>query len=102
MYLDSGNAKYNAEAANAHDILLTLVQSEVTVEEKRKVVTERVQDCATVLSSARPSVEVEFVLEEVSALESSHADVAKQGYKAAGQIVIGALKSPVRVACVAS
>ena len=54
-----------------HALLLHLAVLEVTVEEKRKVVTERVQDCATVLSSARPSVEVEFVLEEVSALESS-------------------------------
>ena len=54
---------------------------------------KRVRECATMLSSARSSVEVDFAVEEVSALESRLVDIAQQGYRAAGLLVIGAVKS---------
>ena len=56
---------------------------------------ERVQECARMLSSARSSVEVDFAVEEFSALESVLVDIAKQGYRAAGLIIFGAVKSVV-------
>ena len=56
---------------------------------------KRVRECATMLSSARFSVEVDFAVEEVSALESRLVDIAQQGYRAAGLVIIGAVKSVV-------
>ena len=56
---------------------------------------KRVRECATMLSSARISVEVDFAVEEVSALESRLVDIAQQGYRAAGLIIFGAMKSVV-------
>ena len=58
-----------------------------------KVLKERVRECATMLSSVRSSVEVDFAVEEVSALESRLVDIAQQGYRAAGLLIIGAVKS---------
>ena len=62
-------------------------------EERSKVLKERVRECAMMLSSARSSVEVDFAIEEVSALESRLVDIAQQGYRAAGLVIIGAVKS---------
>ena len=61
-----------------------------------KVRKKRMRECATMLSSARVSVEVDFAVEEVSALESRLVDIRKQGYKAAGLIMLGTVKT---VAC---
>ena len=58
-----------------------------------EVLKKRVRECATVLDSARCSVEVDFAVEMVSALESGLVDIRKQGYRAAGLIILGAVKS---------
>ena len=57
---------------------------------------KRVRGCATMLSSARSSVEVDFAVEVIAALESRLVDIRKQGYKAAGLIMLGTVKT---VAC---
>ena len=61
-----------------------------------EVLKKRVRECATELSSARASVEVDFAVEVVAALESRLVDIRKQGYKAAGLIMLGTVKT---VAC---